>query len=66
MKIKGAYTMKTLENIKAAELNEEEMINAAGGNVVYVDGLYCVYDGNGRPKNCPLIEIKENEDESAD
>lgn len=22
-----------------------------------------IYDGNGRPKNCPLIEIKENENE---
>lgn len=40
--------MKTLENIKATELNENEMTQAAGGNVVYVDGLYCVYNGNGK------------------
>ena len=23
-----------------------------------------IYDGDDRPKNCPLIEIKENEDDS--
>jgi hypothetical protein len=38
--------MKNLEDIKAEELNENEMDKAAGGAIIYKDGWYELRDNN--------------------
>ena len=49
--------MKTLENIKAMEINETEIDKAVGGAIIYNNGLYDVV--NGETKICSFRTYDE-------